>query len=266
MSILSSIFGGDDSYGDVRGIMDDNRRLYDQLKTPDYQEYVPELYNTESSNYKLIDGDPRLQSRQEDVLAELAGLKDTGQSDVDAAGFDKARALGDQFAKANTGAAVQDAQNRGVAGSGMEFAMREMGNQGAAERAHTAALEQAADSARQRALYAKMYGDELGSQRNQNYQQSATNTNIINDFNRANTQQRNTVNNANVDTHNSAFQYNQGLKDKNFNNQLAKIGGQTGANQGVATAIAAHGAAEQDDRNRLLQLGGTLGAAGLSGK
>jgi hypothetical protein len=60
--------------------------------------------------------------------------------------------------------------------------------------------------------------------------------------------------------------YNQGLKDKQFGNQLAKIGGQTGANQGVANAVAARGAAEQSDRNALLGIGATLGAGYLGRK
>jgi hypothetical protein len=266
MSILSDLFGGDDSYGEVRGLMDENKRLYEGLELPEYKEFVPELYNSEGYNYKTIEDNPLIKSRQEQLLAELAGLKDTGLSDVDKAVFDDARRTGSEMARANTQAAIQDAQNRGVSGSGMEFAMREIANQGGAQRAHQQAMQQAAESARQRALYAQAYGNELGSQRQADYNTTAANTDIINDFNTRNTQQRNQVNNANVDQRNSAFQYNQGLKDKQFGNQLAKIGGQTGANQGIANAVASRGAAEQSDRNALLGVGAQLGAAYLGRK
>jgi hypothetical protein len=260
MSVLSDIFGGDNSGDDVKELMRQNQGLYRDLETPEYENFIPELYGNESYNYETVGDDPMMKSRQEQLLTEMAGLKDTGLSQVDEAGFNKARSMGNNMAKASTGAALQDAQNRGVGGSGLEFALREMAGQGGAQRAQEAGLDQAAQSAKQRMLYSQAYGDELGKQRGQNYTQAATNTNIINDFNARNTQGRNQAANANTDTKNSAFQYNQGLKDKSFNNQLAKINGQTGANTGMANAYAAEGAAENADRNALLGM-----ASGMAG-
>jgi hypothetical protein len=267
MSILNDLLGGGDrSSQDVISLMNENKDLFKNLETPEYREFIPELYGNQSYNFETIGDDALTKSRQEQLLAEMAGLKDTGLSAVDEAGFNKARSMGNQMAKAGTGAAIQDAQNRGVAGSGMEFALREMAGQGGAQRAQEAGMQQAADSARQRALYSQAYGDALSGQRDQNYRQEAANTNIINDFNSKNTAQRNQTNNQNVDLRNQAFQYNQGLKDKTFNNQVTKINGQTGANRGIADAYAARGAAEQADQNALIGIGGQLGAAYLGRK
>lgn len=257
------LFGDDNSSMDaIRRAQDQNRAIYNQIELPKYKEWVPDLYNTESANYALTEDDPVVKSMQMQSLARMAGLADTGQSDVDAAGFDAARSLGDQQAKAGTAAAIQDAQNRGVAGSGQEFAMREMANQGGAERAHTAALEQASNAAKQRALYAQAYGSQVAGARDQDARTASANTNIINQFNQANTQQRNQTANANVGLHNQAFQYNQDLKDKSYQNQLGKAGIITGINTQAGAANAAQAEAERKRQQALAGMaGGVVGGA-----
>jgi hypothetical protein len=141
-----------------------------------------------------------------------------------------------------------------------------MGNQNGAQRAQQAGLQTASDAARQRAAYMAAYGNELTGQRAANYQQNAANTNIINDFNKANTAQRNSTSNANTEAKNNAFQYNQGMQTQNFNNQMSRANGQAGANTAIAKSYAAQGAADQADRNSLLGIGTTLGAAYLGRK
>jgi hypothetical protein len=133
----------------------------------------------------------------------------------------------------------------------MEFAMREIANQGGAQRAQQQGLQQAADSARQRALYSQAYGDSLSRTRDQDFRTSQGNTNIINDFNRANTQGRNAMNNANVGLR------NEGLKDKNYSNQVGKLDRQIGFNNQQAQISAAQ--AEQE-RKRNAAMMGAIGA------
>lgn len=261
MSILSEILGGDNSADDVKRLMAENQRLFGDLETPEYAEYNPELYDNEIANYQLNSEDPALRSKQLEALSQFGDLANEGLSDTDRAVFAQARGVGDQMARSGTQAALQDAQVRGVGGSGQEFALREAANQGGAQRANEAAVAQAAASAqaRQRALEA--YANQAGGMRDQDYRNSSANTNVVNDFNKLNTQNRNTTNAANVDAKNSAFKYNQGNQTQAFNNNVAKINGQTGANTGMANAYAAQGAAETADRNQLLQLGATgLGA------
>lgn len=247
---------GDGGFEAARLANERNRLLLAQIKDPRYSEMVPELYNTEQTNYTLNSEDPVLKSMQMQALNKMSGLADSGQSDIDAAGYDQARAVGNQFAKAGTGAAIQDSQNRGIAGSGQEMALREMANQGGAERAHQAALQQAADGARQRALYAQAYGTQVAGARDQSAKTGQANTNIINDFNQKNTQLRNNTAGANVDKRAEAFKYNEGLKDKNYANQLGRLDRETGTNNRGAEVVSAE---EEARRKQRAAVGSTIG-------
>ena len=214
--------GNDDGFNSAIRANEENRNLYGQIELPDYEEYVPGLYDAESYNAQLIAEDPALKSKQMGNLNLLEQLAQQGLSAEDEAGFAQAKNIGSQAARSGTQAAIADANARGVGGGGMEFAMREIANQGGAQRAQSAGLEQAAASARQRALQAQAYQSALSQSRGDDYRQNSANTNIMNDFNARNTTQRNTIANANVDQKNGAFQYNQGLKDKKYANQVGQ--------------------------------------------
>jgi hypothetical protein len=214
--------GNDDGFNSAIRANEENRNLYSQIDLPEYDEYVPGLYDAESYNHQLVAEDPMLKSKQMGNLNRLEQLANQGLSAEDEAGFAQARDIGAQQARSGTQAALANAEARGVAGGGLEFAMREMANQGGAQRSQAAGLEQAAAGARQRALQAQAYQSALGQNRDQDYRANSANTNIVNDFNSKNTQQRNSIGNANVDQKNSAFQYNQGLKDKKYSNQIGQ--------------------------------------------
>lgn len=242
---VSGLLGLDDDSGfnSSRAALARNRALYDAIKLPEYKEFNPELYkDLESYQYALTNEDPSLKSAQMDLLNDLAGLKDTGLSAVDEAGFMRARNEGNQLAKSGAQAAMQNAEARGVGGSGLEFAMREMASQGGAQRAQEAGLNQAAESARQRALYAQAYGQQLGNVRGQDQAHNQANTDIINRFNQMNTQQRNQTSMANTDQRNNAFQYNQGLLDKRYNNEIGKADRIAGMNNRSAEIDSAQSA------------------------
>jgi len=217
------IFGsGDGGLSDAKRQLQRNRYMYDQIDLPDYEEMIPELYDNETANYSLTEEDPVIKSKQLEALARMSDLSSEGLSDTDRAGFAQARAMGDSMARSGTQSAIQDAQVRGVAGSGQEFAMREAANQAGAQRAQEAALQQQAAAAQQRQQYLQAYSQGLGNVRGQDQSANAANTNIINQFNRANTDTRNKTNMSNVGLRNSAFEYNQGLKDKNYQNQVGR--------------------------------------------
>lgn len=248
-----------------------NRALFEGIEVPNlvWQDIAPELYQTEAANYELINEDPVVKSRQMENLARLAGLAESGLSEVDAAGYAKAKRAGEQTARAGRDAVLQDAQARGVAGGGLEFAMKEIANQGGAERAQEAGLQQAADSARQRAMYQQAYGSALDSVRGQDLRANSANADIINQFNKANTAQRNQVSMGNTDLRNNAQMTNQqgrrDVKQQNFSNQMARAGGVAGANTAMAGGYAAQNAANTADRNMwtgiLAQAG--MGAMGM---
>jgi hypothetical protein len=259
--MLGQLFGDDGGEAATKRNLSAARAAFEGIKLPEltWKDYAPELYQSESANYELSKEDPVVRSAQMSVLSKLAGLADQGLSDEDAAAFAKARSQGNQMSRAGTEAAIANAQARGVGGSGMEFAMREIANQQGAQRSQEAGLDQAAAAARQRAMYNQAYGQQLGQVRGQDAQANQANTDIINRFNSANTQQRNQMNLANTDMRNQAQQMNnQGrnnVQQQSFDNQLKRAAGISGGYRDQANADAAAGAARASERNQLIGIG-----------
>lgn len=264
MGLFDALFGGgDQGFSEANRNISKNRALLDQVELPEYQEFNPELQDYISTQSQTLSEDPLVRSQQMSILNKMAGLSETGLSDVDAAGFQKARDEGAQIARSGRENALHDAQMRGVGGSGLEFALREMGNQGGAQSAQQAGLNTAAESARGRAAYLKAFGDATGHMRDQDYRTQATNTGIINDFNKMNTQGRNQAMQNNVDTRNQAFQYNQGLKDKNFNNQMSRATGQMNLNNQQTDVALAKDAQRSARGNAVIGAIGGIGGMAL---
>lgn len=254
---MFGLFGGEDG-----GFSDEDRRLqsllneYRNLATPTYREAISENYSPETSNYKLMSEDPVTKSMQLQALQKMAGLSESGLSAEDEAAFAKARSLGAKSSRAGAQAAMQDAQARGVGGSGLEFAMREIANQGGANRAQEAGLERAATAARQRALAQQAYMQGLSGMRDQDYRTNAANTNVINQFNQANTQARNQAALQNINSRADARTENNQLADRRFNNQLNRMNGISGIQQQINQVNSAR------DAQRRRQQGGLMGIAG----
>lgn len=248
---------GDDNGSAAEEAVKKNLALLYSTALPDYEEWVPELYNTESSNYELVGEDPLIRSAQMQALSRMAGLAETGLSDADAADFNEARQAGNQLAKGSTDAAIQNANARGVGGSGLEFAMREAGGQAGAQRAQAGGLDVAANAAKNRALYQTAYGDALGEQRSGDNRINSQNTGIINQFNQQNTQNRNAVNQSNTDVRNDAFKYNEGLKDKRYQNEMQRVTGTSNLNNQAADVQLAQAEAERRKRQAVT---GAVGA------
>jgi len=263
--VASTLFGDNDT-SDAQALLERNRQLYGDIALPEYDEYSPELYDNESANYQLLSEDPVLKSKQLEAAAQFGDLANEGLSDADEAAFAAARSEGDQMAKARTDAALNDAQVRGVGGSGLEFALREAGNQAGAQRAAAGAGQQATARANQRGQYLQAMASQLGQTRDQDARVGMANNNTINQFNQANTQQRNATNAANVDARNQAFQYNQGTKDKNFNNQMRKADSQAGINNQQGQYMLADSAADAEGGRALLGAGASVAGAYLGRK
>lgn len=262
---LLDIFGGDDGSEAATKALNRNREILDQIALPEYEEYVPGLYTNESANFELVQEDPLIRSAQLQALRKMAGLAETGLSDADAAQFERARQEGTQIARAGRETAINDARSRGVGGSGLEFALREAGVQAGAQRAQNAGLETAANSARQRALYNTAYGDALSQQRGDDNRVNSQNTSVINQFNRENTANRNQTRNANVDASNDAFKYNEGTKDKRFQNQMSQATGQMNLNSQEADIRMAQAEAKRRKDQALTGLVGAGVGYGVGG-
>lgn len=252
------LFGNNDSGFDAAMTANErNRKMFEDLELPQYRQFTPELYDNESANFQLTSDDPVMKSKQLEALARMEGLSETGLSGVDDAAFYRAKQMGDQMARAKTDAAINDAQLRGVAGGGQEFAMREQAAQGGAQRAQEAAMARAEAAANQRAQYLNAYANQAAGARDQDYRTNANNSDIINKFNMANTQGRNQAQAANVGAKNDAFKYNEGLKDKTYGNQLGKNDRIAGSNNDEAKIRAAQ--ADRDQRQREADQNAVLG-------
>lgn len=259
MGLLDGLFGGGGNSGfdEAMDSVNRNRQLLKDIPIPKYQYMTPDLYDSEAAQYQITQEDPLLRSAQMSALAKMSGLAETGLSQADQADMSRARDQAAQMARGNTEAALQNAQARGVGGSGMEFAMREMASQGGAERARQQGMDVAANAAKQRAMYNQAYGQQLSGARADDARTNQANTNIINQFNQANTQARNQSQQSNANIKNQAFQYNQGLGDKTFQNQMQHAGAQMGLNNEQSRIGMAKDDAERKKRSGL---GGLVGA------
>lgn len=257
---------------------------WQSLTPPQFQKYTPEAY-TEAGTYtpemakaQTVAEDPATREAQMGALNTMAGLAKTGLSDVDQAGYTQASNLGNQIAKQQSDAAMQNAAARGVGGSGMEFAMREAAAQGGAQRGQEAGLQQAADSARQRALYNQAYMGAAGQVRGQDFSNNAANADILNRFNMYNTgnsnqaqqgnlQNRQSLMNMNTGERNNAQQYNNNLEMQRYNAALGKTQGETGAYGNEAKGFAAENAARTDQRNKNTKMAAQMigGVGGFGG-
>jgi len=259
---MFDLFGGGDSGFDAeRGRLYDAKRKYENLDLPALQKLALEAYNPETANYTTNKGDAETKSMQLSALKRLAGLAESGMSDEDALAYDKARSVGGQLAKQGTEAAIANAQARGVGGGGMEFAMREMANQGGAQRAHEAALEQAANSARQRAMYNQAYSSALGGFRNQNNQEEAGNTDIINRFNQINTGARNQAGMYNIEGRAQNTRANNAIEQQRYGNRTGQIDKVNGINKDINAVDSAEQARRKKQQGAGLgMIGGAVGA------
>jgi hypothetical protein len=253
------------------GALQNSRDMYGNIKAPDltWQNYDPTAFQSQTANANTVKEDPSLVSNQMDALNRMSGLSQNGLSDVDQAAYARARSDAGQISSQQTGAALQNAQDRGLSGSGMEFAMREQAGQNAANSAQSADLQQAGDAAKMRAMYTQAYGNQAGQIRGQNYNTQSGNANILNQFNMANTQQQNQTAAANTQQSNQAQLTNQqgrtGIQQQNFNDQMARAGGISGANNSMAQGYAAQDAAQTAQINGMVGMAANAYTGGMYG-
>lgn len=221
---------------------------------------TPEMANTfaqQKTAYDDMNIDPTGRDAQIQALSRLKDVADQGGMDS----IDKARVLDinnavDTDNRGAQDAIVQNAQERGVGGSGVELAARLQAQQGAATRGANNASQVSAD-AQARALQALQASGNMGTtvygEDAQTAEKKAEAQDVINRFNTGNAQN---VENANVATRNdaqaknlaetqrvadtntnntnSAEVHNKGLLETDFQNQMAKAGAMAGQYNNLA--------------------------------
>jgi hypothetical protein len=259
-TVLGGVLGDNQSKrsSDLEGqYLRKNTAIWDELEIPDIEKQRlalemygdPELESAflqDQSEYGSINLDPATRDAQMQALAQLQNISEQGGMDsVDRARMADITGQAASMAQGQREAIGQNMQARGMAGSGLELVQQQMANQNAAQMANQGGLQTAA-AAQQRALDAIMNAGNLGGQmRGQDYSiasDRAKAQDAINNFNTQNRQgvagrnieRTNTTNNTNVDLRNNQQSFNKGLSQRNFENQVAKAQGQTGANAAVS--------------------------------
>lgn len=249
-----------------------------QITPEEAQTYLQS--RSEMSNISL---DPRFKNAQLDALSSLQDIgANDGLTSADRSQLNQIQTEEDTKARGAREAILQNAQARGISGSGVELLSQMQNAQDSATRSSQRGFDVAAQ-AQNRALEALKQAGSLGGQLQSNEfsqkSQVADANDAINRFNsqnqqtqanlgvanrneaqKMNLQNKTNVANTNVDTANKQQQYNKELAQKNFENKLNKanlMAGTISANSANQAKIDA----ANDQANKQL-IGSGLAAAG----
>lgn len=224
------------------------------------------------SRFEEISMDPRLQAAQMAALEDITGIAEAGGLDAQTRlnleeGL--ARAAGAEQAR------LQQLKEDPTLGQGQRLALQSQAVQGTGQSARNVALQSAAQAQQARMaalgqqanLASGMQQQQLGLAG-----QKASAADVINQFNVQNKQNVNARNlgekqriaEAGIATGNQQEMYNKGLIQQQFQNQVAKATGISGAQSNLANMYAQQGAASaqgQATQNAAI-LGGITGLAG----
>lgn len=202
-----------------------------------------------------IQTDPRLAQAQMNALQTMAQMGQQGLTATDLAALNSAQRQVAGQNQANQQSIIQSLAQRGAAGGGLELATRLQAAQGAEDQAgqNTNSLM---SQAQQRMLNATAQAGQLGGQiQAQQFGQQATqaqaanaiaafnaqqaaaaqgaNVTAANQAQAANLANAQNISNADVATQNAQQQYNQGLIQQNYNNQMGLAGARAGSLVGL---------------------------------
>ncbi len=232
-------------------------QLSKQTYAGDYNPAMEQTVTQDPSAYNQIYTDPTAKAAQLQALSQLQGIGQSGgMTAIDQASTNNILNQTNEAARGARGAVMQNAQARGVGGSGLDIVNQQLANQGAAQTANQQGLGVAAN-AQARALQAIQQSGQLGGQiEGQNYGEASNKAaaqDAINRFNAQNSQAvmgtnvgntnqaglrnvntRQDISNSNTGIANQQAQYNAGANQTAFNDQIAKAGGVAGQNQDLA--------------------------------
>ena len=276
-----------DYYGDL--VLPDTESMKLQLEELVSQGTIsPEeaqTYMQESSAMNNIQSDPNLKKQQMGALSALEELGQGGLTDMDRADINRVQTQSDTASRGKRDAIMQNAQARGMGGSGMSIMAQLQNQQDAASNQSQRDMDITALS-KNRSLDALIQGGNLaGNMQNQNFNQQAQvagandaisrfnaqnmqNQNNLNVGNRnaaqeANLANRQSISNANVGARNQAQQFNKGILQQQFNNELSKKSGQSGVAASNANIEAQNNAAKAAAANQNMSMVAGVASGGL---
>jgi len=203
--------------------------------------------------------DPRLKAQQEETLFDMRDISKTGMTAMDEADLARIASQESQAERGQREALIQQAQQRGLRGSGMDFASQLANQQGGATRRSARDTEVAGQASQRRMAALQEAGAMAGQLRSQEYGEQADVAKaqqMIDQFNTQNKQaqlaersrQQNIANQANlsnaqrimdqnVDLANQEERYRQSIAQQNFQNQLALSSEKAGAHYQMADML-----------------------------
>lgn len=213
-------------------------------------ELTPEMEAAIKADPSLMAGistDPRLKDAQLQALTQMQQLGTTGLTSQDREALNQERRQTAQDANAQDQSILQNMASRGMAGGGAELAARLNSAQASANRAGQQG-DSIASMAQQKALQAMAQAGSMGGQmQQQEFNQKSAQAQAQDAINMFNTQNRQSIGNTNVQmanqaqasnlankqglmnqntqTQNYQQQYNKGLYQQQFNNQMNKAKG-----------------------------------------
>ena len=223
--------------------------------------------------------DPKFKEAQMNALQSLQDIgQNKGLTDMDRAQLSKIQSQEAAQQRGSREAILQNAQARGMGGSGLELMSQLQNQQSSADR-QAARDTDVAGMAQQRALQALQSAGQLGTQySDQSFGQQAAiagaqdrinqfNTQSGNEMSMWNTGQKNLghtrdantkqdVSNMNTDIRNREKTHNAGAVQQDYDNRYRKTGGQSGAYQNQAAGARERGKANTDMWGNIL---GTVG-------
>lgn len=273
----------------------------EQLTLPKLQEYVQQGLLT-PDQYKAILADPDTYSKvisatldssgsnaQKAALQQLGGIVQAGGStDINKANLINNINTTNQAMKGARGAIMQNAQERNVAGGGLEFMKQLADEQGNAEIANQGAVNSAANNA-QLALNAIAQQGQLGGQMqgqaNQMSQSQAEaakqiaeynamlqsqaeeyNANQMNEAQKANLAEKQRIADTNVGNTNARTAYNAQVPQTIYQDQMGKAGALAGVYGNQADLAQKHAQQDAAFTGGLIGAGATLGGSYVAGQ
>lgn len=230
------------------------------------------------SAMEAVQEDPRLRQAQLSALEQMSGLAEQGLGAEDRAAFNELRRQAAGQAQAQKASTLQEMESRGMLDSGANLVAQLAAGQQAADRMSQEGDRLAAQAAAARRQALGQQSDMAARMSQQQLSlgtQKASAMDAIKQFNTQARQQTNMANTAyqqqlaaqRAATANQQEIYNKGLQQQQFQNQMAKATGVTGAMGQNAANLQAQAAAaqqaQQAQTGALLNLGGTLGAAAI---
>ncbi len=238
------------------------------------------------SDLNNISTDPSLKKAQMDALSGLQDVSKNGLTAQDQSNLNKIRTQEETQSRGARDAILQNAQSRGLGGSGLELMSQMQNQQDSATRGSQRDMD-IAGQAQDRALQALIAGGNMGGQiQAQDFGQKAQvagANDAISRFNAQNQQQTNLANtqannaaqaanlatkqgvaDSNVNNQNAQQQYNKQLIQQNFNNEMARRGGQAQVAQQNAMIQGQNSQNRANAQNQTIGIGAGLVSGGLT--